>query len=158
MSTRRSGKRPAIVAALALGVVQVGMAASGGAQVTQLRFDDVPGRTKEFIAYYHSITLSAEQRALKERVLGSIPASCCWKSSMLTCCCPCNFAKSVWGLSHYAIAKLNYDADELSQAVLSWIRAVNPSGFTGDACYRNRCGNSFAANGCGGMREDRLVF
>ncbi len=136
----------------------VAAAGGGGRRDAPLAFDDVPSQTREFIGYYHSISLNRAQNELKERTLGSIPAPCCQNDSILTCCCPCNLAKSVWGLAHYAIAVLRYDENLLRRAVLDWMRAANPGGFTGDACYQGRCGRSFAANGCGGMNEGRLVF
>lgn len=123
-----------------------------------LVFDNLRSQTKEFIGYYQSIRLDEQQTKLKERVLSSIPAPCCKDYSVLTCCCPCNLAKSVWGLSHYLIAKRAYDAAPLKKAVLDWMKFVNPGGFTGDACYVNRCGSAFAANGCGGMKEDHIIY
>jgi hypothetical protein len=143
---------------IAMWAIHEAGAGSESSREAPLVFQDVPSQTKEFIGYYHSLSLDREQAEIKERVLGSITASCCRDFSILTCCCPCNFAKSVWGLSHYAIVKLHYNEEQLKRAVLAWIRAVNPGGFTGDACYEKRCGKSFAANGCGGMREDRIIF
>jgi len=141
-----------------LWAAHVAVAGDAAPRETALVFKEVPSQTREFIGYYHSISLNAEQTKLKEAVLGSIPAGCCGEFSILTCCCPCNFAKSVWGLSHYAIVKLHYNADQLRQAVLDWTSRVNPAGFTGDACHRGGCGRSFVSNGCGGMDEKKLVF
>lgn len=119
---------------------------------------DVRLKTKEFIGYYQSIKLTPEQTRIKEEVLGAIPAPCCAQDSLLKCCCPCNLAKSAWGLSHYLIAKKGYDAAKLKKAMHDWLKLTNGNGYTGDACYEKRCGQPFAANGCGGMNQDQLVF
>jgi hypothetical protein len=123
-----------------------------------LKFYDVRVQTPEFIGYYNSIKLTAEQEKIKTDVLSTIPAPCCSEYSIATCCCPCNLAKSVWGLSNYAIAKLNYDEKKLKDAVLEWIKFTHKNGYTGDSCSHGRCGSSFSEDGCGGMKEDNIVF
>ncbi|MCI0444212.1 hypothetical protein L0152_13500 [bacterium] len=123
-----------------------------------LKFKDVQTQTAEFIGYYKSIKLTPEQEKLKTEVLSKIPAPCCTEYSIATCCCPCNLAKSVWGLSNYAIANLNYDAKKLNEAVLEWIKFTHKNGFAGDSCSKGRCGSSFAEDGCGGMKEGEIVF
>jgi hypothetical protein len=124
----------------------------------ELKFYDVKVQTPEFIGYYKSIQLTPEQEKLKTDVLSAIPAPCCTEYSIATCCCPCNLAKSVWGLSNYAIAKLNYDADKLKTAVNEWIQFTHTNGFAGDSCSKGRCGSSFAKDGCGGMKDGEIVF
>lgn len=126
--------------------------------VKNLKFTDVRSQTAEFIGYNTSIKLSPEQEKLKTEVLSKIPAPCCTEYSIATCCCPCNLAKSVWGLSNYAIAKLNYSADKLTAAVNDWIKFTHTNGFAGDSCAKGRCGSSFAADGCGGMKEGEIVY
>lgn len=124
----------------------------------ELKFYDVKVQIPEFIGYYNSIKLTPEQEKLKTEVLSKIPAPCCSEYSVATCCCPCNLAKSVWGLSHYAIANLNYDAKKLNDAVLEWIEFTHKNGHAGDSCSKGRCGSSFAEDGCGGMKDTEVVF
>jgi hypothetical protein len=119
---------------------------------------DVRAQTKQFIAWADSITLTPEQQKIKEEVLSSIPATCCRQYSMLTCCCPCNMAKTIWGLSNHMLVHEGADAKQLRAAVLEWTRVIGPKGFTGDACFKGGCARPFAANGCGGMDDRRIVF
>lgn len=121
-------------------------------------FRNVAARATEFMGYDRSITLTSGQREVKGRALSAIPAPCCKDYAIRTCCCPCNLARSVWGLARYAIAKRGYGEAQVKGAVQEWLRAVNTSGFSGSACHRGRCGRPFAADGCGGMDEGRLVF
>ncbi len=120
-------------------------------------FRDVRSQAEEFIDYYHSIRLTAAQQKIKEQALGSIPAPCCRDYSILTCCCPCNSAKAVWGLSHYLIVKRGYGAPEVKKTVLQWLEFINPNGYTGDACFTGGCQRPFSRNGCGGMDETRVI-
>ncbi len=110
----------------------------------------------DFIRYYHSIVLTPEQEAIKSVALSAIPAPCCSNSSIATCCCPCNLAKSAWGLAHFLIAKHGYSAPQVKTAVEEWLRSSNPRGYSGDACYTRGCGRSFDHDGCGGMDEERI--
>lgn len=134
------------------------LAAARAAQEKPLVFKNVASQTMEFIAYYHSISLTPEQKKIKEQALGSIPAPCCKDFSALTCCCPCNFAKSLWGLSNYLIAKRGYTVAQLHGAALEWINFTHANGFAGDGCNKDRCGLATSADGCGGMQEQQLVF
>lgn len=120
-------------------------------------FRDATGQAKEFIAYYHSIRLNAEQQKIYEAALGSVPAPCCSDYPILTCCCPCNAAKATWGLSRYLIANLGYSAPQVKDTITQWLRFINPLGFTGNACYAGGCTRAFADNGCGGMDETSLI-
>ncbi len=122
------------------------------------KFTDVEKQTKEFIDYNKSIVLTRDQEKIKQEALTSIAAPCCDDFTMATCCCPCNLAKSVWGLSNYLIAKQNYDATRLAQAVKDWIQFTHKHGFAGDACNGGRCAQPFANDGCGGMNENNIVF
>ena len=121
-------------------------------------FSDVRANTKELIGYASSISLSPEQQKIKEEVLSSIPTTCCKKFSMLTCCCPCNMAMTIWGLSNYMLQHHNADAGQLRVAVQEWVKTIGPKGFTGDACDTGGCARPFAENGCGGMDKDHVVF
>lgn len=111
----------------------------------------------EFIGYYHSIKLTSKQEKIKEAALSAIPAPCCSEFSIATCCCPCNLAKSVWGLSNYLIAKHNYNEQQVKQAVVEWFQTTNPGGYSGDSCHIGRCNKPFSENGCGGMSENHLL-
>ena len=123
----------------------------------ELRFTDVAKQTAEFMECHRTIALAPEQEAVKRAALKAMPAPCCSDNSAATCCCPCNLAKSIWGLSNYLIAKQNYDATQTRAKVEEWVRFINPSGYSGNACYQGGCGKPFAKGGCGGMAEP-VVF
>ena len=123
-----------------------------------IKFTDVQVQTPEFIGYYKSIELSPQQEKVKNQALSSIPAPCCSDFSIATCCCPCNLAKSVWGLSHYLITKYKYDAQQVKQSVQDWIQFVNKNGYSGNVCNMGHCAYPFHQDGCGGMKEDNIVF
>jgi hypothetical protein len=129
-----------------------------GAVASPIDFIDVKEQTKEFIAYSDSIQLTPEQELVKQEALSRIPAPCCSDNSAYTCCCPCNMAKSWWGLSKHLIVYGGYGAEEVGAAVEEWIEFINPAGFSGNACYSGGCQRPFHRNGCGGMDEDQVVF
>ena len=151
--------RKTIVAVLA-GLLLASLGQTGAAAEPGKRpsFDDVKARTAEFIGWSNSIHLTREQEKTKRQALGSIPAPCCKEYSIATCCCPCNLAKTVWGLANYAIARLGYDAAQTRALTLEWLQATNPVGYRGDSCHRGGCPKRFSANGCGGMKEDAVAF
>jgi len=122
-----------------------------------LEFTDVRSQAREFIGYYQSIQLTPEQEAVKKEALSALPAPCCSDNSAYTCCCPCNMAKTVWGLSHHLIADKGYDATQVKKAVEDWFAFINPDGFSGDVCYTGRCNLPWAQGGCGGMGKE-IVF
>ncbi len=144
--------------------VIIGMLIAGGSSregaVTPSRFGftDAGVQAREFIGYYHSIQLTPQQELVKQRALSRIPAPCCSDNSAYTCCCPCNMAKTWWGLSHYLIAEKDYEAKEVQTALEAWIAFIGPDGFSGNACYTGGCARPFRRNGCGGMSENRIVF
>ncbi len=123
-----------------------------------MEFTDVEKQSKEFIAYNTSIKLTAQQEQIKKEALSVIPAPCCANRSAYTCCCPCNMAKTWWGLSKHLIAERGQGVQEVRNAVKQWIAFINPDGFSGDSCYRGGCGRAFSDNGCGGMDEKKIVF
>jgi hypothetical protein len=134
-------------------------AATGTVQtVAGLTFHDVAAQTRELIAYDDSIELTPAQEAVRVEALSAIPAPCCSQYSAATCCCPCNMAKAVWGLSKYLITEKGADVAQVRQAAQDWFGFINPNGFTGDACFTGGCGRAFKANGCGGMSKDNPVF
>jgi len=116
-------------------------------------FDDVQRQTKEFIRYDTSITLTPDQEAVKHEALSDLPAPCCSNYSIETCCCPCNMAKAVWGLSKFLITQHGYDATQVRETVARWFDTINPDGFSGRACYTSGCERLFKKDGCGGMQE-----
>lgn len=120
-------------------------------------FKDARAQAVEFIDYYNSIKLTPEQERIKKAALSKIPAPCCAEFSIATCCCPCNLAKSVWGLSHYLIAKAGLGVDEVHRTAQDWMQFTNPDGYTGDACHKGGCKRPFHENGCGGMDEHHIL-
>lgn len=115
-------------------------------------FYDARKQSQDFMGYYQSITLDHQQEAIKKRALSTIPAPCCSENSIYTCCCPCNLAKTVWGLSNYLIARKGANADQVHQAAVDWIKFVNPGGYPGNSCHTaGGCQRPFAHSGCGGM-------
>lgn len=123
----------------------------------KIEFTDVRSQAQEFLEYNKSITLTPEQEKIMKEALSSIPAPCCSDNPLSTCCCPCNMAKTSWGLSKYLITKLNYDAAQVKQKVEEWTKFINKDGFSGDVCYKGQCGQPWKHNGCGGMKEP-VVF
>ncbi len=113
---------------------------------------------KTFIGFYHSIRLSPEQERLKVEALSAMSAPCCSRYSLATCCCPCNMAKAAWGLAARLITEKGYSSDQIRQAEASWLKRVNPNGFSGDSCFTGGCTRPMRANGCGGMKEESIVF
>jgi hypothetical protein len=119
--------------------------------------DDARSRAAELIGYYHSIALSPEEEMVWKEALSSIRAPCCSDFSMATCCCPCNLAKSVWGLAKQLIRTRGYDSAQVKKAVLDWLRFANPNGYSGKACFTaGGCIRSFDKDGCGGMDDKKI--
>jgi hypothetical protein len=144
---------PVLSAILLEGAISAAPAASQKA-----RFFDAPSQAAEFIGYNRSIELTPAQQKLRDRALSGIPAPCCEKFSAATCCCPCNLAKSIWGLSNSVIAREDASLPQIQKAVRGWIAFVNPNGFSGDVCdTAGGCGRQFSKNGCGGMDESNLL-
>jgi hypothetical protein len=129
------------------------------ADIAEVNFENLPPREQavKLIEFYHTINLTPEQEEMKYRALSSIPAPCCSDFSIATCCCPCNLAKSVWGLSHHLIVKKGYNIQQVKEEVEEWVQTSNASGYTGKACYNGRCNHSFEGDGCGGMNEKQIL-
>lgn len=122
-----------------------------------VKFFDAPSQAAEFIGYSRSITLTPAQQKVRGKALQAMEAPCCKRFPLATCCCPCNLAKSAWGLSNYLIARKGASAAEVRDTVGGWLAFVNPNGFSGDACdTAGGCARRFAHNGCGGMDERNL--
>jgi hypothetical protein len=134
------------------------VSASGAGAPTAGAFTGSLDEIKGFIALYHSIHLTPEQERLKVEALSTMSAPCCKKYSLATCCCPCNMAKAAWGLAAKLITEKGYNAEQIRQAEASWLERVNPKGFSGDSCFTGGCTRPMHANGCGGMKEEAVVF
>jgi len=142
----------------AVGIATGLAVAVAAAPAVGVRFHDTQKQTAEFIAADGSIALSPAQQRVMTEALSTMPAPCCSDYSMATCCCPCNLAKSAWGLSKILIAKHHQNAAQVRKAVSGWVRFVNPRGFSGDACFSDGgCNRAFNRNGCGGMKETELA-
>lgn len=134
--------------------------------------------TQQFIDWYDSIELSAEEQAIRDIALGSLVAPCCDEYPMSTCCCECNLARSVWGLSAYLIADKDYGVNQVEEATSQWLHFIRPDyyvgreleeegidptpwGFTTESsCFADNCNRPFYTEtpsshlgGCGGMEE-----
>jgi hypothetical protein len=142
---------------LAVFILSAGVLVAGCRRVDNdaIQPEAVPAAT--LISYNKSITLTSAQQKVMDQALSAIPAPCCAKYSMATCCCPCNLAKSGWGLSKYLITERQYSAPEVKKTVVDWLHAANPSGFTGNACFTGGCNRPFAQNGCGVMNEKVVI-
>jgi hypothetical protein len=129
-----------------------------------------PENTERFVDYYKNINLTFEQKKIKDNALSKIPATCCPDKPMSTCCCTCNLAKSVWGLSNFLIKEKNYDSKQVKKEALLWLHFIREEyyikeelkkrgielssvGLTPErsSCYTRRCNLSFKESGCGGM-------
>ncbi len=117
---------------------------------------DVRAEALHHIHHYQTIALTREQREIRTKALSQIPAPCCSNYTAATCCCECNLARTIWGLSNRLIVQ-GADVAEVQEAAREWIRTVNPTGFTGDACFTGGCSRAFDQNGCGGMSDRQLT-
>jgi len=132
--------------------------AASSRSAAPIRFFDAPSQAAEFIGYNRSITLTPAQKTLRDKALAAMPAACCDKFSQATCCCPCNLAKTVWGLSNYLIVRQHATVPEVQASIRGWLKFVNPKGFTGDICDApGGCRRTFSSDGCGGMDERNLL-
>jgi hypothetical protein len=147
--------RNAVLAASALAVLLWSADAFALAKKTPpscpIAFHDARGQAREFIRENERITLTPEQQKVMTRGLSSIPAPCCSQYSVATCCCPCNLAKSVWGLSKVLIQKHHATESQVRRAATEWLAFINPVGSAGNACFTGGCARPFHDDGCGGM-------
>jgi hypothetical protein len=133
-------------------------APAGSASSHEVAFVHSASQAAEFIGYNRTIALNTDQKNLRDRALSALAAPCCSKFSAATCCCPCNLAKSIWGLSNYLIVERKAGEKEIQKSVRGWVAFVNQKGFSGDVCdMAGGCGRTFAGNGCGGMDEKNLA-
>jgi hypothetical protein len=124
----------------------------------EIVFDDAAAQSRQFIEWYQTIQLTPQQEAVKKAALEALPAPCCSDNSAYTCCCECNVSRTVWGLTHYMIAKQDAGVEQVQAKVREWISFVNPQGYSGKSCYNGGCARTFTNDGCGGMHADRLVL
>ncbi|MCP4200738.1 MAG: hypothetical protein GY769_02235 [bacterium] len=111
---------------------------------------------RRFVAWESEIELTGEQEQVMKEALEPMPAPCCSDNSAYTCCCPCNLAKSWWGLSKHLITERGAGVEEVRSTVEEWFARLNPDGFTGDICGTGGCNRALRDNGCGGMSAARL--
>jgi hypothetical protein len=149
---------PVVAMGVTAGQQQKTAKATAKAAPASFKFEAVEPQTRKFIEYYKTIRLTPEQEKVKTAALSPLKAVCCKDFSALTCCCPCNFSKSLWGMTHYLIAQKGYNATQVQETAKAWIAYVNPNGFSGDSCNTGGCSRPFAQNGCGGMDDRALVF
>ncbi len=132
--------------------------ACAGEVAAEPKFHDVRAQTEEFLRYNDEIVLTAEQQEVFREALTPLPAPCCSDRSALTCCCPCNQARTWWGLTKHLIAERGFDAEQTRAKVAEWFAFTHPEGAEGKACYSGRCPLPFAQDGCGGMRAGEVSF
>ncbi len=123
----------------------------------EFKFYSVKEQSPQFIHHYKTISLTKEEEAIKVDALSKLQAPCCNDNSALTCCCPCNLAKTTWGLTNLLIREYKYTAPQIRKAVTEWVKFTNKDGYKGDACYTGRCGLPFEQDGCGGMGEKLIL-
>jgi len=154
-------RRLSATAFLTAVLVSIALVASGApaptAKTDDVKFTDAQKQTAEFMGYWKNLPLTPQQEAIKREALSALPAPCCDDNSLYTCCCPCNMAKTSWGLANYLIAKKGYGVHQVRTKVADWVRFINPQGYPGDTCYTGGCNKPFAKAGCGGMAEP-VVF
>lgn len=110
---------------------------------------------REFIKANREIVLTPDQEKIRVTALSELHAPCCRESSAATCCCECNLARAIWGLSKTLIVE-GEKAAEVKRDVLAWMHALYPTGYTDDACMEGKCGSPLKEGGCGGMHENNL--
>jgi hypothetical protein len=156
MRIRRGPQRAMRISAL---LIAAGLGAAAEAASTRaIQFTNAQRQAAEFIRADSAIPLTAAQQKTMKDALSAMPAPCCADYSMATCCCPCNLAKSAWGLSKILIVKHRQSAEQVRRAVAEWMRFINPGGFSGDVCFSpGGCNRPFDHNGCGGMKETELA-
>ena len=142
-----------IAIASPLALLQTGRVLAG-----DIRFHDTESQAREFMEWYETIQLTVAQERVKKAALEPLPAPCCSDNSAYTCCCACNISRTIWGLSHYMIARQGASAEQVRAKVQEWIAFINPAGFSGKTCYTRGCSRPFHRDGCGGMRADHLIL
>jgi hypothetical protein len=145
--------RPVILILCVAGLVLTSGLISCAAAVegSDFEFTDAEQDAKRFMAWEAEIELTDAQEQVMKDALEPMPAPCCSDNSAYTCCCPCNLAKSWWGLSKHLIAERGAGVEEVRTTVQQWFDRLNPEGFSGDICGTGSCNRALRENGCGGM-------
>jgi len=183
--SKRRGLSVSVFAILSLfvGVIGAGQAQETPSIVETLRAEIVPAaetetsygfalspsNTQQFIDWYYATPLLPEEKEIMQQALETIPAPCCDDNSAATCCCECNLARSVWGLSAYLIHEKGYGIEEVREAARQWLQfargdyyiaaALKARGYfpqdydltTYGSCYRGMCEFPLSQGGCAGM-------
>ena len=118
---------------------------------SDFEFSDPESDARRFMAWEAEIELTESQEQVMKDALTPMPAPCCSDNSAYTCCCPCNLAKSWWGLSKYLISERGAGVEEVRETVQEWFDRLVPEGFSGDICGTGGCNRAMRDNGCGGM-------
>ena len=108
------------------------------------------------MTWEREIELTEAQEQVMKDALAPMPAPCCSDNSAYTCCCPCNLAKSWWGLSKHLIAEHGAGVEEVRTTVQEWFSRLSPDGFSGDVCGTGGCNRALRNNGCGGMSATKV--
>ena len=119
-------------------------------------FTGTAEEVQRFMDMERNIDLTPDEERIRVAALSQIPAPCCKEFGADTCCCPCNLAKAIWGLSKSQIRN-GASTDEVRDSVLAWLQVLNPAGYAGDACDKGRCDKPIKGDACGGMNENHLV-
>ena len=127
------------------------MSCAGAVEGSDFEFTDPEQDAQRFMAWEAAIELTEEQEQVMKDALGPMPAPCCSDNSAYTCCCPCNLAKTWWGLSKHLIAERGASVDEVQSTVTEWFSRLSPEGFSGDICGTGSCNRALREDGCGGM-------
>jgi hypothetical protein len=159
LSGNRFGNAALAITALGalLWSADVSARATRPSRSNSIAFHDAQRQTREFIRDNERITLTPGQQKLMTQALSSIPAPCCADYSAATCCCECNLARSIWGLSKVLIQDHGATEAQVHAAATEWIAFINTDGFAGNACFTGGCARSFHDDGCGGMDAKRLT-
>ena len=156
--TPRTGGNGAFVAwaiaAVAVAVLAIVMAAAGPpgrpTSASERRRVDVPAEVERVLAAVATIRLTTEQERTKAEALSGIPAPCCIGHTLSMRCCGCTLSKAAASVATTVVTK-DRDAAHVREVVVSWLRSVNPSGYTRTECKAKRCRRPFSGDGCGGM-------
>ncbi|MCH7666496.1 MAG: hypothetical protein IH936_11285 [Acidobacteria bacterium] len=142
------------IAAIGCGAALVACAAS--ADGAEFAFTTAEQDTQRFMTWEREIELTEAQEQVMKDALAPMPAPCCSDNSAYTCCCPCNLAKSWWGLSKHLIAEHGAGVGEVRTTVQEWFSRLSPDGFSGDVCGTGGCNRALRNNGCGGMSATKV--
>lgn len=137
-------------------IVPAFLSCAAAVEGSQFEFTEPERDAKRFIAWEAEIKLTQEQEQVMKDALVPMPAPCCSDNSAYTCCCPCNLAKTWWGLSKHLIAERGAGVEEVRKTVQAWFDRLNPEGFSGDICGTGSCNRALRDNGCGGMSAARV--